>query len=398
MFRAILTSLGLLLFPFRPEYFPELESELRYTLSFLLNMAYDGVLAILAFHITTDWKRAALSILTAVALFAAGSLVGFILALPRLSTDTGAQTSSSATAPADSTSRRVSPIGFNNNLVDISDWITKSVLALSIANYRDLIPALKSAARYLALDDSAPARAEAMVIIIGYTSIGVLYAYITTRTVVTSLLVHSATALNPEVTKSLDAAGRVAIRDLDPTQQGDEPRRQTDTISSAEKNTATAIASQTAGVPIGTIKAQLEQLSRTYADVRTNQKPGPERTVAMEEIAGKMRALSVAAAPLLTELKSADPAGLRLAAIAILEMKPDPAEAEWLTERLATESPFVGYHAALALRESAAIVSCADKQAFLRAIEKARASVPQVSDRAKVIADATNKLAQRCPD
>src|SRR5262249_14194351 len=157
-------------FPFRPEYFPELELKLRYTVAFLQNVAFCGLLSILAFHVTKDWRYAALSLLTAVSMFAVRSLVGFILDLPPMSAALIHPHPGPAPATEDET-KKVSPISFNNNLVDISDWITKSVLTLSIANYEKIVPSLQGAAAYLALDATENARTEAMLIIIAYSCI-----------------------------------------------------------------------------------------------------------------------------------------------------------------------------------------------------------------------------------
>src|SRR5262249_35954852 len=128
MFRSLVGAVGLILFPFRAEYFPELDLKLRYTIAFLQDVAYAGLLAILVYHIPGTWPNGLLSIRTAMALFAFGNLVGFILALPRLGGDGTVQPAPSAaggqTAQAQSAAAKGSPIGFNNNLVDISDWIT----------------------------------------------------------------------------------------------------------------------------------------------------------------------------------------------------------------------------------------------------------------------------------
>jgi len=403
MFRSFIDGVGLLLFPFRPDYYRELDLKLRYTVAFLLNVAFAGLLVLALYHVPVSWRNGALSILTALALFALGSVVGFILALPRFGSDGSTQLITPANGAQTSQTQNVSAttggslIGFNNNLVDISDWITKSVVALSIANYKDLVPALQGAASYLAVENTGPARSEAMAIILGYSSLGLLYAYITTRTLVTSLLRDSAAPpLGNDVTKAVENAGRIAVKALDPAQTGDEPKRSAEGITAEEKDAASSIANQASGVPLAAIKIQIDQLATQYAEVRANQKPSAGRTAAMEEIAGKMRALSLAANPMLQELKTADKAGLRLAAISILEMKPDPAEADWLTQRLSTESPFLGYHAAIALREAAATVACDVKQPFLSALDSGETFVPPASDRARVLSEARRKVEERC--
>jgi hypothetical protein len=399
MLRNILSTLGIIAFPFRPEQYPDLDPKLRYTLAFLQNLGFVGVYAILFIH-GRDIHQTSLAALTTLAMFGIGNLIGFILALPRVATEaaTPAAPAPGSRTTIPDTQPKPSPIGSNNNLVDISDWITKSVLTLSIANWDKLIPALERAAAYLAVEDSRFARTEAMAIIIGYVSIGLLFAYITTRTVITPLIRDSIPVLSPQDAKAVDDAGRGAVQALDPNQHGDEPKRPNNSITPDEKATVNRVAAQIAELPVDSVRTQLDRLADAYAEIRLNQSPGSRRTAAMEEIAGKMRALCLAGAPLLNELKHAEKAGLRLAAVCILEISPDQKSMDWLAERLGLESPFVGYHAALALRELAAVIPCGQAKQLLSALDKARTAVSQDTDRSDVLVAATKLLKNRCPD
>jgi hypothetical protein len=73
----------------------------------------------------------------------------------------------------------------------------------------------------------------------------------------------------------------------------------------------------------------------------------------MEQVASQMKSLALAAQPLLDDLKKSDSAGERLPAVTFLEIKPREDSLDRLVERIATERPFIGYHAALALLAAA---------------------------------------------
>jgi hypothetical protein len=99
-----------------------------------------------------------------------------------------------------------------------------------------------------------------------------------------------------------------------------------------------------------TVRSRLLEFAREYEAVRSNMKPGPNRTRAMNAIVAKMRTLGLAAKPLLDEFATAaDSPGTRLAGITILQLNPRLDYVHWLVERMRTEQPFVFFHASLAL-------------------------------------------------
>lgn len=98
------------------------------------------------------------------------------------------------------------------------------------------------------------------------------------------------------------------------------------------------------------IRVRMVEFAREYEATRSNMKPGPDRTRAMNAIVAKMRTLGIAALPLLREFAhDKNSPGRRLAALAILQLSPDLAYVDWLVERMAVEQPFVFFHASHAL-------------------------------------------------
>jgi len=141
----------------------------------------------------------------------------------------------------------------------------------------------------------------------------------------------------------------------------------------------------------------LKALAREYGSVRASMTAGPERTRRMSEVESRMRAASVGAASLVREFAESELAGERLVAVAILEEAPDLAWLDWLAARVAKEKPFVGYHAAIALRSAARLPGSPRAREVAEAVAVARRSLgpnDQNSDRAWML-DATARELQK---
>lgn len=93
---------------------------------------------------------------------------------------------------------------------------------------------------------------------------------------------------------------------------------------------------------------QLAELGRQYDLLCESVESSAARTRALGGLAARMRTLALGAAPLLPELVASPSAGLRLAAITVLQQTPAPEYLGWLAGRFGAERPFVAYHAALA--------------------------------------------------
>jgi len=103
---------------------------------------------------------------------------------------------------------------------------------------------------------------------------------------------------------------------------------------------------------LGVVQKQISSLVEEYEQVRSEIPRGHMRTRAMNEVAAKMRSLSLAARSLLRPLMSGRTAGERLTAICILQVAPEFGYFPWLIERIKNEDqPFVFYQAAVAILE-----------------------------------------------
>lgn len=97
------------------------------------------------------------------------------------------------------------------------------------------------------------------------------------------------------------------------------------------------------------VRNQVTAYARLYERTRQRMKGSPERTARMREIADKLRALAVAAYPLLDELAGSPSPGERLAAVAILQVFAAEKYLPFLVQVIGSEKPFTGYEAAKAL-------------------------------------------------
>ena len=116
----------------------------------------------------------------------------------------------------------------------------------------------------------------------------------------------------------------------------------------------------------------------------------------MEVILAKMKALALASYSALEEFKKSLSPGERLAAVAMLQVNPNPACLDWLATRLAEEKPFIGYHAGVALLYAVRILDASQKDNLHKALQKAKASLTNKpeTDRAKVIDNARQELSE----
>jgi hypothetical protein len=98
---------------------------------------------------------------------------------------------------------------------------------------------------------------------------------------------------------------------------------------------------------------------------------------------------------LLQELTVSPSPGERLAAVAALQVVPEPAYIDFLGERVRTEKPFVGYQAALALLVAVRTLDVRFRPELLHAVKKgleALGVIPGHTDRARVLKAALREL------
>ena len=167
------------------------------------------------------------------------------------------------------------------------------------------------------------------------------------------------------------------------------------TITTRQLEAAERVAELASKQDLRVIGDQMLAAAREYERVRASLPGSHKRTRQMEKVATKMRTLGYAASPLLDDLASSDSPGKRLAAITILQVKPNPQKFEWLADRLGIEKPFVGYHAAVALLTAARVHDDGQTDQLRRAIKTAKERLGDQrrgTDRDLVLDDALSEI------
>ena len=121
----------------------------------------------------------------------------------------------------------------------------------------------------------------------------------------------------------------------------------------------------------GKLLAQMDRLSIEYDTIRRAMSGGSKRTSQMTKILVQMRGLGRSVSDHIDVYKSSGSAGSRLAAIAMMQMEPQKADIPWLIERFKSEAPFVFYHAALALQNSANSATALERDSVIEAAKSA---------------------------
>jgi transcription initiation factor IIF auxiliary subunit len=121
------------------------------------------------------------------------------------------------------------------------------------------------------------------------------------------------------------------------------------------------------------VQTEMGILAKEYEDIRRSMPAGDPRTRKMETIASKMRSLAHPDCPLLKSFVESSSAGERLAAVSILEAIPNQNYLTWLADRIATEKPFIGYHAAVALLNAVRSLRSSHRGKVEKAIMRAQA-------------------------
>jgi hypothetical protein len=117
----------------------------------------------------------------------------------------------------------------------------------------------------------------------------------------------------------------------------------------------------------------------------------------MEDVTREMRKLALAAYAMLDALTKSESPGQRLAGCAFLQIRPNGKYIEWLSERIASEVPFIKYQAALALRNAVRVLQQTDRDRLRKAVQDAEKALGAAnrtkSDEYAVVKDAERELA-----
>jgi hypothetical protein len=149
---------------------------------------------------------------------------------------------------------------------------------------------------------------------------------------------------------------------------------------------------------IETIRARVAAAAKDYEEIRDQLPSGAVRTRRMEVIASQMRTLAQGSVALLPELTASGSPGHRLAAVTVLQVIPDSSYLPWLVERIASEKPFIGYHAAVALLAAARELPGDDLPRVEEALIQAEAVAGRLrpnTDRATTLGFVRDELTRR---
>ena len=143
--------------------------------------------------------------------------------------------------------------------------------------------------------------------------------------------------------------------------------------------------------------------AREYDRVRASMPSSSERTRAMEAVFSKMKILAPRVQAFTNEFEKDASAGVRLLAIAVLDMFPNADHLDWLAERLdpEREQPFVAYHASVALLDAVTNLPPEYCSKLKAAIAKAQQFAPRLegdSSRLNVLTRAQQDLKRKCPE
>jgi len=133
-----------------------------------------------------------IALLQAVAWFSIGTLLGLIFSVPKVAQPSRTTTVGGASLPAANASgkenaapqesqKRRSPYETNNNLVEVSDWLTKIIVGLGLIHLKDAPGILKRAAAPLKHSFGESYLAVGSALILGFCAIGFLFGYVFTR-------------------------------------------------------------------------------------------------------------------------------------------------------------------------------------------------------------------------
>jgi len=338
-------------------------------------------------HCTAHWPG---GILWGLAALSVGAIVGFLFGIPRvLQADRPSDANGAASVTPTPDGYRVQ---VNTNLEQISDWLTKIIVGVGLINLGNLGPLLTRASRYVGASfGPEPANEHfACGLLLYFSIMGFALGYLLTRLYLTGAFV----AADRAATSSEEFRGELEreVRAADSTSKGLPSDAQ---VAAAERLGRVALS-----VDEPVLRRQVEELAREYERTRSSMRAGMERTRRHDEIVVRMRTLGMAARFLLPELTNSSSPGMRLVAIALLEVTPDRGYLAWLADRFAAEAerPFVVYHAAIALCAASSQLDPSDVEPHLSIALSRAAQLKPDGPRSQILAEATKNLERRRGD
>jgi hypothetical protein len=279
-----------------------------------------------------SWATLSASVMIAAAALVSGGLIGILFGVPR-SIAAGPQPAGNP--PAGQAAPVGASIGANTNLEQISDWLTKIIVGVTLTQFgtikRDAGQLFHSLAP--AVGGGSGASGFAGSIVIYFVVVGFLIGWLYARLRLNLAMSKADAAM--DLTRRADRADRAG----DPqTAQvlRDSAQSLTQPISSDETSAAS-------------VQTDVSGLMARYEELRATQPSGPRRTVAMEDLVRQARQLARSQMFTALDVKGMFDRGTeggRLMALALMEGDPGIADLPSVLNGIKTPaSPFEQFHA-----------------------------------------------------
>ena len=323
-------------------------------------------LFIYSLHTSLSWTWVSIlgvGLLTASASFAVGGFLGFLFGIPRSATTHAADDKSSTDGTA---SNSQLPYRGNTNLEQISDWLTKIIVGVGLVELKGAPELFQRLAYFLGSGFTAAGAPRNDAISLDLMALffvsGFFLSYLMARLFLQGAFITAESPIDKIAQAANEIAQSVASKPLIAVGTP---------IPSVELQVGETIKQLSKDSNIDSLRTQLLRTAAEYETRRGDMPSGAERTSEMEGIVSKFRVLAPSTYALLDEMAKGTTAGERLAAVVMLEVKPEPDYLEWLADRVASEKPFVGYHASLALSYANEKLEAKYKPAILKAVTRA---------------------------
>ena len=339
------------------------------------------LLALLALVCKGAGSRAICSMLLwAAACLCAGGIVGFLFGIPKSGgaarpKPRGAMATSAAPDAATAEQEPGSGTKPNTNLEEISDWLTKIIVGLTLVHLQDIEKRVQNiSANAAASFAAAPSNSDvsfATALIATFSALGFLAGYLYTRLFIQGAFARSDNELRRYSNVVEQEARKRALDPAPSTESAALP-----TAAQVQSSERVRLATPTANPDV--VLATMRTLALEYEQTRRSMPSGDARTEAMSTVVRRMNLQALSAVPYLPLLTASTSAGERLAAIVILKFRFDIAYLDWLIKRLTTEVAFLAYHAAGALLGGARVLGQPDKARLKAGVQEAQR---ELSDR-----------------
>jgi hypothetical protein len=233
----------------------------------------------------------------AIGIWCAAVVLGFLFGIPKVLQGQNAAAVAPATNPPGGTVAAATPATpnavseapayrqrVNTNLEEISDWLTKIIVGVTLVQLKQLPPQLSVLADQIVANITTPGRNRGfgLAIIVTFSALGFLFGYLVTRLYVQGALFRAERNLDGAENAERERQSRLAETSAALLTQ----------VTALVGGVGTQASEAGASVPPDNVRDELGRLSNAYKDIQNADLQ--ERTKAKSELAAKLSAFAVA--------------------------------------------------------------------------------------------------------